>query len=156
MSRSCCPGPAATPFQKGEAGPGVCVLLPASSLSRRWWEGGGRSRPGAGDAEAQEGRPQGAGVEEEAGPAGGGPREWTRPQVEHWAGRLGGVAGACRLKVVSRGMQGHLQPPGNGLETRPLGLASHTQAGHAALSHRCLTGGSPESAAELAAVSSLP
>ena len=53
---------------------------------------------------------------------------------------LGGEAGqggrGLRLKVVSGGTRGRLQPPGDGLETRPLGLASHTQAGRAALSRR--------------------
>ena len=37
-------------------------------------------------------------MEEEAGPAGRGPWEWTRPQAEHWAGKLGRVAGACGSK----------------------------------------------------------
>ena len=65
---------------------------------------------------------------------------------------LGGEAGrggrGLQAQSGVEGMRGRLQPPGDGLETHPLGLASHTQAGSAVLSHRCLTGGSPESAAE--------
>ena len=84
-------------------------------------------------------------MEEEAGPAGRSQREWARPQAERWAGRLGGVAGACRLKAASRACGGACSHQAMGW--RPTPLASPPTPRQAVLC--CLIGVSQEGAPSL-------